>query len=209
MFHWETKSRAGRGCPRSQDAGARAGAELRVLPALGSPQSRGGPEVLCPHFAPQEVAGLLPGPRDLGAAPAQALGAMLGAGSRGRCRTAQGALVRRGLQRTPFRFALRESAGVPCCQVRTWRCARSELRRYCPAYAPIPSQTPAQRPRHTPASSDSPSSPHGGPWPVSLPTARSLFSQPPGPLAGFIFLPGAVGLDLDPLGRSRPGLASL
>lgn len=36
---------------------ARAGAELGLLPALGSPQPRGVPEALCPHFAPQEVAG--------------------------------------------------------------------------------------------------------------------------------------------------------
>lgn len=75
----EVRSRARRGCPSSQDACSQGRAEFGLPPALGSPQSRGVPEV---RRLPGLWARFHEQPRR-----SSALGAMLGAGSRGRCLT--------------------------------------------------------------------------------------------------------------------------
>ena len=91
MPPWEARSRVGR--YQGHRRAARLGLSVSLLPTLGCSQCRASPGICAPKSATW-LRGLPLGPHE--ARARRSLGAMLGAGSRGRCRTGQGALGRRG-----------------------------------------------------------------------------------------------------------------
>lgn len=204
MDHSEARSKQGGAAQSLRTPEARAGAECSLPPALGSPQSCGVPEVLCSHVGPQEAAGslgLVPGSasaqlsawRDYGrgqqgAVPHPALSAPSPRAGRRRGTPGQ--------PRTPFRWPLHESyrhALMPDSRrggALALSCANAGLL----TAAPLPRfQLSALGTPPRPL----PFAPTGSPLPVPLPPF------------GFIFLPGAVGLNPVSQGRSRSALASL
>lgn len=166
MPPWEARSRVGR--YQGHRRAARLGLSVSLLPALGCSQCRASPGICAPKSATW-LQGLPLGPHE--AQARRSLCAMLGAGSRGRCRTGQGALGRRGggwdrgagaatgpsWWRAPW-MGLR----APCCLVRGSGGAvsvQSPPLRWTPSSVPsgTPSWAPPQAPAPAPPPADAPS----------------------------------------------------